>query len=91
MDSNDPTTVECLRILLADQSRDLRNLAWRIESLCVAGERAVHPAHWSGMARNAHDALVEHFVAHLRAARLALSAAADDSAHAVSSLAGHVG
>lgn len=90
MDYRDPSSAECLRILLERQSRQLQLLTSRIDTVYVAGHQALHPTHWSGIARHAHDVVAENFLNQLTAARHALDNAAAESSRAVTSLAGYV-
>lgn len=91
MEPNDLTSGECLRILLEEQVRNLRTSAQEIDSVCRAGAQAMQPAHWSGLARMAHDDLADRLLASLTAAHTAVTHAADQSARAVGTLAGRVG
>lgn len=91
MEVNDLSTVECLRQLLEQQARKLRNAAQYIESLGRAGAQVTQPARWSGLARTAHDDLAERLLSNLTAASNAAHRAADESAHAAATLATRVG
>lgn len=91
MEAYDPSTSECLRILLEEQHRRLRSAAQTIASLHRTGMRETQPTHWSGLARISHDDLAQRMMANLAAARHALDCAADESARAVATLATRVG
>ena len=91
MELSDPSAAECLRTLLDEQTRKLRMTAQHIESLCSTGAQVIQPAHWSGLARTAHDDLAQRLIANLTAAGHAAHHAADESARAAATLAGRVG
>lgn len=91
MDIDDPSAPECLRQLLEQQARKLRDAAQYIESLCSTGAQVIQPAQWSGPARNAHDDLAHRLLSTLTAAGDAAHHAADESARAAATLASRVG
>lgn len=91
MHVDDPSTSECLRILLEEQSRKLRLAALRVETLCDSGAQAMQAGRWSGLARMAHDGLAQNMLANLASARHAMKIAAEESARAVATLADRVG
>lgn len=91
MEFYDLTTSEAMRILLENQSRELRSLTQRIESLHDVGAQAVQSVRWRGTARAAHDDLVDRLLAQLGRASTAVDVAAEESARAVATLAGRVG
>lgn len=91
MQLNDPTASECLRMLLEEQSRQLRLLEQRINVLCSSSWRATQPTQWTGFARAAHDVAAQHILAKLAIAYVAVDNAVDFSARAVSTLASRVG
>lgn len=91
MHVDDPSTNECLRILLEEQARKLRLVALRVETLCNSGAHTTQAGQWSGLARIAHDGLAQNMLANLASARNAINSAAEESARAVATVAGRVG
>lgn len=91
MQPNDLSPGECLRILLQEQARNLRTNALELNAVCTLGAQATQPAHWSGLARMAHDDLAARLLTNLTAAHTAVTNAANHSARAVETLAGRVG
>lgn len=91
MNLNDPSTSECLRILLEDQSRRLSVVAQRISVLCGDISRATQPSEWRGLTRVAHDLVAQQLLSKLALAYVDVDDAAHHSARAVSTLGSRVG
>lgn len=87
METTDLSSGEFLRILLEEQAQKLWANARELDDVIEAGAQATQPAHWSGLARMAHDDLATRLLASLTAARTAVTHAADQSARAAGTLA----
>jgi hypothetical protein len=86
MPITDPSTAECLRMLLEDQAARLRMIASLVAG--SARHRMPHlpPADWSGPARTAYDGVAERLSAELEDALRCLQEAAEQSARAAGTL-----
>lgn len=91
MELTEPSTAECLRVLLEEQARKLQATAHHIDALRHTGANIVHPVRWVGTARNAHDDLAQGLLANLTIASHAAHHAAEESARAAATLASRVG
>ena len=89
MRTTDPTTAECLRMLLDDQAARLRVLASIVAGSARHRMPTLPPSDWSGPARAGYDGVVERLRAELDEALRYLQEAAEQSARAVATLESH--
>ncbi len=82
----DPSTADCLRMLLDDQTMRLREVAAAIAGAARHRMPDLPPTDWSGPARSAYDGLVERLRSELGDILRQLEEAAAHSARAAATL-----
>lgn len=82
----DPSTAECLRMLLDDQAGRLRVLASMVAGSARHRMPDLPPADWSGPARAGYDGVVRRLRAELEDALGCLQEAAEQSVQAAATL-----